>query len=83
MRGGGVLGSFTDARAIAVGQEILGELAIGGTDEFDCDLVGVGGCSSWGGAGRDHGGQEGESGDGEGLHGGCFWDFDLRRAWKI
>lgn len=44
-------GALTDARAVAVGGEVLGELPLGGADEVDGDLVGRGGCPGWGGGG--------------------------------
>lgn len=70
--------SLTDARAVPVGQEVLGELALGGADEFDLDLVGRRGCGRGRGSG-DHGGQKGKShGDGDGLHVAGFWW--IRRA---
>ena len=69
--------SHTDTRTITVGRKVLRELAFGGTDEVDRDLVRSGGLGC-GGSG-DHRGQKGDSGgDGEGLHVDCLflllWD---------
>ena len=69
-------GKPTDTGTKAIGVEIPGESALRGTDEGDGDLVWrrkFGGLRSR--SGRDHGGQQCQSGgNGDGLHG--FW-FDL------
>lgn len=71
-RGKGHMDEHTDAGSIIVAVDVLGESALGGADECDRDRIwAVGGVACgrpcW--SGRDHGGQECDSGgDGGDLH---------------